>query len=45
MGLRNTRERIAVLYGEAGSLCVRNLGPGIEVTLRLPFETSQGAEG
>jgi len=45
VGLRNTRERIAVLYGEAGSLCVRNLGPGIEVTLRLPFETSQGAEG
>ena len=41
VGLRNTRERLAVLYGERGSFGVRNLSPGIEVTLRLPFETSQ----
>ncbi|TWT23280.1 sensor histidine kinase [Luteimonas marina] len=43
VGLRNTRERLAVLYGDAGSFSVRNREPGIEVTLRLPFETSQGA--
>src|SRR5690606_10266597 len=41
VGLRNTRERLSVLYGDAGSLSIRNLEPGIEVTLRLPFETSQ----
>jgi len=41
VGLRNTRERLAVLYGERSAFNVRNLAPGIEVTLRLPFETSQ----
>jgi two-component system LytT family sensor kinase len=42
VGLRNTRERLAVLYGDAGSFAVRNRKPGIEVTLRLPFETAKG---
>lgn len=41
VGLRNTRERLHVLYGEASGFFVRNLERGIEVTLRLPFETSQ----
>ena len=41
VGLRNTRERIQVLYGDAGGFTVRNRERGIEVTLRLPFETSQ----
>ncbi len=41
VGLRNTRERLAVLYGDAGGFSVRNRERGIEVTLRLPFETSQ----
>ena len=41
VGLRNTRERLNVLYGDAGRFAVRNRGRGIEVTLRLPFETSQ----
>lgn len=39
VGLRNTRERLAVLYGERGGFDVRNRPRGIEVTLRLPFET------
>jgi two-component sensor histidine kinase len=39
VGLRNTRERLAVLYGDRGGFAVRNLVRGIEVTLRLPFET------
>jgi signal transduction histidine kinase len=39
VGLRNTRERITVLYGEGGGFDVRNRTRGIEVTLRLPFET------
>ena len=41
VGLRNTRERLSVLYGGSGGFSVRNLERGIEVTLRLPFETSQ----
>ncbi|MEL1264167.1 sensor histidine kinase [Pseudoxanthomonas putridarboris] len=41
VGLRNTRERLNVLYGEAGGFSVRNRERGIEVTLRLPYETSQ----
>ena len=41
VGLRNTRERLRVLYGEASGFAVRNRERGIEVTLRLPFETSQ----
>jgi two-component system LytT family sensor kinase len=41
VGLRNTRERLHVLYGEASGFSVRNHDRGIEVTLRLPFETSQ----
>ena len=40
VGLRNTRERLRVLYGEESGFDVRNLPEGgIEVTLRLPFET------
>lgn len=42
VGLRNTRERLAVLYGDAGSFAVHNGKPGIEVTLRLPFEIAKG---
>jgi two-component system, LytTR family, sensor kinase len=41
VGLRNTRERLGVLYGGAGGFSVRNRERGIEVTLRLPFETAQ----
>ncbi|MDI9240667.1 histidine kinase [Lysobacter sp. LF1] len=41
VGLRNTRERLNVLYGEESSFGVRNRERGIEVTLRLPFETKQ----
>ena len=43
-GLRNTRERLDVLYGEDGGFAVRNGERGIEVTLRLPFETRAGGE-
>ncbi|MCF7220615.1 sensor histidine kinase [Marilutibacter chinensis] len=44
VGLRNTRERLRVLYGEAGTLCARNLRHGLEVRLQLPFETSATSE-
>jgi len=41
VGLRNARERLAVLYGDAGGFDVRNRERGIEVTLRLPFENGK----
>ena len=43
VGLRNTRERLSVLYGDASGFSVRNLPRGIEVCLRLPFETAATA--
>ncbi|KAB8180698.1 sensor histidine kinase [Lysobacter maris] len=43
VGLRNTRERLQVLYGDAGSLCARNLVRGLQIRLQLPYETSTSA--
>ena len=41
VGLRNTRERLRVLYGARQSFVMRNRTPrGAEVLLRLPFESS-----
>ncbi len=41
VGLRNTRERLRVLYGARQSFVMRNRSPhGAEILLRLPFETS-----
>lgn len=40
VGLKNTRERLRVLYGGAQSVDVRNgPGGGVRVTLAIPFET------
>ena len=44
VGLRNTRERLKVLYGDAGGFAIRNLPKGLEVCLSLPFETVATAE-
>ncbi|RDZ27449.1 sensor histidine kinase [Lysobacter silvisoli] len=44
VGLRNTRERLAVLYGDSGGFTVRNRRQGIEVELRLPFEAKGAGE-
>jgi LytS/YehU family sensor histidine kinase len=38
VGLRNTRERLKVLYGDAHSVEVADLGPGLRVEMRLPLE-------
>ena len=39
VGLKNTRERLHVLYGDAQSVEVRNGTPsGVQVTLSIPFE-------
>lgn len=44
LGLRNTRERLSVLYGDRGGFAVRNHARGIEVELRLPFEEKGAGE-
>jgi two-component system, LytTR family, sensor kinase len=38
VGLRNTRERLKVLYGDAHGLDVADLRPGLRVEMRLPLE-------
>ena len=38
VGFRNTRERLAVLYGEHQKLAVRFSRPGLRLELTLPFE-------
>ena len=41
VGLKNTRERLRVLYGENHVFAVSNRAPtGLEVRLRLPFQTA-----
>jgi two-component system, LytTR family, sensor kinase len=38
VGLRNTRERLAVLYGESYRFTVLNAQPGLRVEMALPLE-------
>ena len=38
VGLRNTRERLMVLYGDAHSVEVIGKSPGLSVEMRLPLE-------
>jgi two-component sensor histidine kinase len=38
VGLRNTRERLKVLYGDAHCFEVADAGPGLRVEMRLPLE-------
>jgi two-component system, LytTR family, sensor kinase len=40
VGLRNTRERLAVLYGENHRFAVLNSHPGLRIDMALPLETS-----
>jgi two-component system LytT family sensor kinase len=40
VGLRNTRERLAVLYGENCRFAVLNSQPGLRVDMALPLETA-----
>jgi LytS/YehU family sensor histidine kinase len=45
VGLRNTSERLAVLYGDSCRFSVRNANPGLRVDMRLPLELAEpGAE-
>jgi two-component system LytT family sensor kinase len=38
VGLRNTRERLKVLYGDAHAVEVSDASPGLSVEMRLPLE-------
>jgi sensor histidine kinase YesM len=38
VGIRNTRERLQVLYGDASHVRVTNSDPGLRVELTLPAE-------
>ncbi len=38
VGLRNTRERLKVLYGDAHSIEAADASPGLRVEMRLPLE-------
>ena len=38
VGLRNTRERLQVLYGDAHRIEIADAGPGLRVEMRLPLE-------
>ena len=42
--MRNTRERLAVLYGDNYRFAVLNSRPGLRVELALPFETAAREE-
>jgi two-component system, LytTR family, sensor kinase len=42
VGLRNTRERLAVLYGASHRFSILNSCPGLHVEMALPLETAQG---
>jgi signal transduction histidine kinase len=42
VGLRNTRERLAVLYGADHRFAVLNSQPGLHVEMALPLETAPG---
>jgi two-component system, LytTR family, sensor kinase len=41
VGLRNTSERLAVLYGDACRFSVSNAHPGVRVDMRLPLELAE----
>ena len=43
VGLRNTRERLAVLYGEHHRFAVLNSHPGLRVDMALPLELASEA--
>ncbi|MGH8721340.1 MAG: sensor histidine kinase, partial [Burkholderiales bacterium] len=38
VGLRNTRERLKVLYGDAHSIEAADASPGLRIEMRLPLE-------
>jgi hypothetical protein len=38
VGLRNTRERLAVLYGDHQGIQTRDMNPGLRIQLTLPYE-------
>jgi LytS/YehU family sensor histidine kinase len=44
VGIRNTRERLQVLYGEKSEVAITNTQPGLRVALRFPAEPACGVD-
>ena len=44
LGLRNTRERLAVLYGDNHRFAVLNSHPGLRVDMALPLEIAAAGQ-
>jgi len=44
VGIRNTRERLNVLYGDRGTVTVENTHPGLRVALAFPAEHASRVE-
>jgi two-component sensor histidine kinase len=44
VGLRNTADRLAVLYGKASHFSVSNAHPGVRVDMRLPLELAEAEQ-
>jgi hypothetical protein len=45
VGLRNTRERLAVLYGANCRFAVLNAHPGLRIEMALPLEIATAPAG
>ncbi|WP_161965831.1 sensor histidine kinase [Steroidobacter cummioxidans] len=45
VGIRNTRERLQVLYGDRGIVAVTNTDPGLRVSLTFPAERATAPSG
>jgi two-component system LytT family sensor kinase len=41
VGLKNTRERLHVLYGERGVVSIEDAAPGLTIHVQLPFERTE----
>jgi two-component system, LytTR family, sensor kinase len=41
VGIRNTRERLQVLYGDYSRMTISNANPGLSVTLQFPAELTE----
>jgi sensor histidine kinase YesM len=41
VGIRNTRERLQVLYGDYSRVSISNADPGLSITLQFPVELAE----
>jgi hypothetical protein len=41
VGLRNTRERLQVMYGKEGTIECTNISPGLRIELQFPTSPTE----